>query len=105
MKNKEELQKEYDLLDDLETKIQVPIEIEFPNGIKIKKTIELDIHLSWVQGTNGNVWIFHDQRKDTNCMDLQDIADEIRKQYDAKIKQFCKESDEFEAAGGEADWF
>jgi hypothetical protein len=38
-------------------------------------------------------------------MDLQDIADEIGKQYNAKIKQFCKESDEFEAAGGEVDWF
>lgn len=105
MKTKEELQKEYELLCDSKTKIKALIDFELPNGIKIKKEFTLNVVLGWQDGVEGNVWVQSPNAKDSGTLYLDDLEEEIQKQYNAKIAQFCKESDEFEAAGGEVDWF
>lgn len=105
MKTKEDLQKEHELLTKFETEISIPIEINLPCGITIKKVLKVDLSMLWDSGFDGNVWIDDPTCKGSNILSLQAIVDEINEQYDAKIKQFCKDSDEFEAAGGEVDWF
>lgn len=105
MKSKEELEKEHKLLTSYKTKIKIPIKIDLPNGIKIDSTLEVELGLYWDDGMSGGVWISDDNRKDSNCLDLHAIVDEINKQYDERIKKFCDESDEFEKNGGEVSWF
>jgi len=105
MKTKEDLQKEYDLLCGSETKHKAIIDIVLPNGIKIHKEYDLNVTLYWQEGDEGNVWISNEDTKGSGMLWLGDLEKEINSLYDARIKQFCKESDEFEAAGGEVDWF
>lgn len=102
MKTKEELEKEYELLCGSETKHKAVIDIELPNGIKIHKEYDLDVILLWQEGDEGNVWISNNE---TRMLYLDDLEKEIKSSFDARIEQFCKDSDEFEAVGGEVDWF
>lgn len=105
MKTKEELQKEYDLLCNSKTKIKASFNFKLPNGIEIQKNFTLYAVLDWQDGTKGNVWVQSPNAKDSGTLYLDDLEEDIRKQYNARIKQFCKDSDEFEAAGGEVGWF
>lgn len=105
MKTKEELEKEYRLLCGSDTMHKAKIHIKLPNGIQIEKEFDLKVVLHWAEGVNGNVWIHDPGKRGSGMLCLNSLEEEINKLYDLQIQQFCKKSDEFEAAGGVVSWF
>ena len=112
MKSKQELDQEFKSLEarfenlaSLEQKIQIPIKISLPNGVKVNKTLEIDLILDWQDGLKGSCWLQDSNRKDQGCLDLEDIENEISEQYNTAINKFVDDCVEFEKNGGEFPWW